>query len=365
MRVDYSSFGSRPLQLLTTIITAIILCLYAHSSPATEYYVSATGGSDINGGSSSAPFKTIGAALRKAGAGDTVMIKPGTYREMLQLQRGGTDAKHLLSLRATGPKVEIKGSDVVTGWVNYYGAIWKKTNWITNSQQVFADGSPLTQIGSNCAFNTVSFEGKVLLPPKGRGVADMGGGTFYYDRSQRILYVRLPDGSSPNNHVIEASVRKVIIAPGAFDYVNLEGINFSHSNSTTDLGMMGMVNIFGKYWTVTNCTFNYGDFSGMNIIGEGHLIKNCAFNNNGDLGIVLSGSDNAHGWKTYADRPPQNIVLDGNETSFNNYRRFEPAWQAGGIKAAVSCNTVTVSNHRALSNYGVGIWFDIGCKNIR
>jgi parallel beta-helix repeat protein len=65
-----------------------------------------------------------------------------------------------------------------------------------------------------------------------------------------------------------------------------------------------------------------------------------------------------------SNRPPQNIVLSGNETSYNNYRKFELSWQHGGIKAAVSCNAVTVINHKALANYGAGIWFDAYCRNI-
>jgi parallel beta-helix repeat protein len=78
----------------------------------------------------------------------------------------------------------------------------------------------------------------------------------------------------------------------------------------------------------------------------------------------MNGSDEAHNWDAYEGRPPQNILIEANETSYNNYRNFSNEWHAGGIKAVNSCNTVTVSQHQAVSNRGPGIWFDIWCKNI-
>ena len=163
---------------------------------------------------------------------------------------------------------------------------------------------------------------------------------------------------------LRLSVRDFIIPPKELNYITLERLHFAHSNLTSKGLIMGMVNVWGNFWTITDCTFNYADFAGISIIGEGHKITNCKFNHNGNLGISINGSDEAHKWDPVPNRPPQNIILSGNETSYNNYRKFELSWQHGGIKAAVSCNGVTVTNHKALANYGAGIWFDIYCRNI-
>jgi len=41
-----------------------------------------------------------------------------------------------------------------------------------------------------------------------------------------------------------------------------------------------------------------------------------------------------------------------------------PAFQAGGLKAANSCNGVRLTRHTAVGNGGVGVWFDGGCRDV-
>src|SRR5882757_8991580 len=45
---------------------------------------------DDNPGSAEAPFKTINAAASVARPGDTVTVKPGLYREYIELVQSGT-----------------------------------------------------------------------------------------------------------------------------------------------------------------------------------------------------------------------------------------------------------------------------------
>jgi parallel beta-helix repeat protein len=125
-----------------------------------------------------------------------------------------------------------------------------------------------------------------------------------------------------------------------------------------------MVNVWGKSWNIKDCTFNYGDFAGIAVTGEDHKITNCRFNHNGNVGISLNGSDERHRWAPIPDRESQNILLEGNETNFNNYRNFELGWQHGGIKAATSCKGITISHHKALFNQGAGIWVDGFCRDV-
>jgi parallel beta-helix repeat protein len=312
------------------------------------------------------PLKTISAGTAKASPGDTVWVHSGTYREMLLLPRDGESPGKPTSIRAhPGANVAIKGSDVVTGWTRHSGSIWKRNDWAVNSQQVFVDGRPLQQIGSNCPFNTQLYEKKPILPPVGKDLRDMRAGTFYYDPSSKVLHVWLIDGSDPNRHSVEASVLDFLIPPQTRNHILLQGLNFSHSNVTSKGLLLGMANVWGKSWTVKECTFNYGDFAGIALTGEGHRIMNCAFNHNGDVGINLNGSDEGHRWGPVPDREPQNILLEGNETSFNNYRNFELGFQHGGIKAAVSCKAIQISRHKAFSNQGAGIWFDLYCRSVR
>ena len=58
------------------------------------YYVCTNTGNDNNDGSEENPFKTIQSATDKCNAGDTVLVKPGTYRErIIPKVSGKRDAK--------------------------------------------------------------------------------------------------------------------------------------------------------------------------------------------------------------------------------------------------------------------------------
>jgi Right handed beta helix region len=320
--------------------------------------------SDANAGTPGRPLKTISAGVAKAMPGDTVWVQSGTYRESIHFPRSGEGPDRPIRIvAARGAEVVIKGSDVVTGWMPAGGGIWTKTGWAVNSQQVFADGKPLQQIGATSPFNTESWGGQVILPPVGRGLSDMTPGSFFYDAASATLHVRLADDGDPNAHAIEASVRDVVIPSGPASFVELRELRFSHSNTTAIPSMQGIVNIAGRSWVVANCAFTYGDFAGLNVAGEGHRIEGSTASHNGNTGISIQGSDAAHGWAPYDGRPPQQIVLEGNETSDNNYRRFYPNYQAGGLKASNSCNGVRISRHVARGNAGTAVWFDLGCRD--
>jgi hypothetical protein len=310
------------------------------------------------------PFRTISGALAKAMPGDTVRIAAGTYREAVQLVRGGSDADHRIHLVADGGDVTVKASDVVTGWAPASDGVWKKTGWRVNSQQVIVDGQTLRQIGVATPFNTRTWNGQPILPPVGSGVGDMTPGSFFYDAGSATLYLRLADGGDPGGHVVEASVRQDALSSGAASFVELRGLRFSHSNNGATGDQRGIVNIEGNSWIVDGCSFTEGDFVGLSLSGSGHQVRNSVASRNGDLGIAINGSDAAHGWAPYAGRPRQDIVLENNETSGNNTRDFLSIYQAGGLKASNSCNGVRITGHVARSNGGPAVWFDLGCTQI-
>src|SRR5919106_938356 len=101
------------------------------------YYVAATG-SDANPGTVSSPFQTIQRCARVAHAGDTCLIRVGTYRETVTPNSGITIAPF------NHESVTVSGADVVTGWQSHSGPIYKSSGltWDmgVNRNQVFVDG---------------------------------------------------------------------------------------------------------------------------------------------------------------------------------------------------------------------------------
>ncbi len=92
---------------------------------AAELHV-AVNGTDSNPGTPAAPLRTIQRAAVLAQPGDTITVHQGVYRERINPPRGGeSDAKRIVYQAAPGAKVEIKGSEIVTGWTKVQHDTWK------------------------------------------------------------------------------------------------------------------------------------------------------------------------------------------------------------------------------------------------
>jgi parallel beta-helix repeat protein len=318
-------------------------------------------GDDRGPGTPSQPLRTIGQALRRATAGDTVLIHTGTYREgPLTLRQGGTPDQPLTLQSAPGAEVILKGSDPVTNWQDAGHGTWRRADWRVNSQQLFVDGTPLQQIGVQSPWHTHAVnDGKVALPPVGKDLTDVTPGTFLYDAPTRTLTCMLPDRSDPNRHLMEASVRDSLLDGEDKTNVVIRGLTFLHSNGTAKGHWAALLRVMGgNGWQIEDCTFAWGDFAGATFAGDGHTVRRCRFIHNGDEGLGLSGSDAAHAYKRYRDRPPQNIVFEDLTVAHNNYRRFYEHWHAGGMKLIPAIRAVTVRRCTVADNWGPGIWFD-------
>lgn len=109
---------------------------------ASEFYVSPSG-DDVSPGTKGKPFKTLAKAVVKARAGDTIILRQGTYRETLRFQNSGTEDKPLTFMAAVGEKVLLFGTELVKNWKPYKGKIMQAK--ISKAlepgfNQVFLDG---------------------------------------------------------------------------------------------------------------------------------------------------------------------------------------------------------------------------------
>lgn len=97
LRIDVYNIGimTKYHKYLTTslIIAFFSVFLLANSTQAAStYYVDANDpqAADSNDGTFSSPWKTISKAASVVGAGDTVLVRPGTYNERISLARAGS-----------------------------------------------------------------------------------------------------------------------------------------------------------------------------------------------------------------------------------------------------------------------------------
>jgi hypothetical protein len=80
---------------------------------ASTYFV-ATGGNDRNAGTAERPFRTVQRGLDAARPGDTVRVRPGTYRQRVSFPRGGEKGRPITLAGEWGAVID--GGDVFQGW---------------------------------------------------------------------------------------------------------------------------------------------------------------------------------------------------------------------------------------------------------
>lgn len=306
--------------------------------PSAALFV-APNGNDTNAGTQTAPLKTIRKAVGKATSGTTIVIREGVYREAI----GTVNAKKITMQPFPHEQVWIKGSDIVTGWVQD-GKVWRKDNWYlklvpvsdTNTidkaypmakypDQAFLDGKPLAQVGT---------------------LDKVAAGTFFVDTIGAKLYI----GDDPAGHTVEASVRTICLnLQFGTDSSIVRGLGFVHFASTFG-AREGNSAVVGNVAALVfeNNTFAYNSNRGLAIYGQTCIIRGNSFLYNGEGGF---GGYKAHG-----------TLLEDNYVGYNNTEHFKLGWDANGIKFAATHNLIW-KNNVAEHNIGGGLWCDNDCDN--
>ncbi len=319
-------------------------------------------------GSAEVPFKTLAAACHKACAGDTVIVQPGVYREILTPVRSGRkDAP--ITFQAGGPGVWIKGSDVIGGWTRE-GALWVKRPW---RQRMFYDAQSMDGMGmapfhSSARMEQVFIDGKPLQWTPDRSSLQEGGFCWAADGSEIVL--RLNSDMNPNAALVEIPIRPCVVAAWpetdtprstneaertqhsleslmlpAIDWIVIRGFQFAHNAATIN---RSGVRVQGRHWTLEGNTVEW-----MNTIGIGVdddvTLRNNLTRFNGQCGI--GGTANR-------------ALLDGNTSYLDNVRDFNTSWGGCGIKLAMSSN-IKIVGQGVVCTAGAGIWFDIDCYDVQ
>jgi len=138
------TMNRRPGCRTAALAAALLLMAPAAAAPAAEIVV-APDGNDAAAGTRDAPLATIQAAVDRAGPGDTVLVRGGTYRESVRLTRSGRPDAPIRLLAMPGETVVFSGTEQVPGpWRRHKGAIFK-TKVKNKSIQLFVDGEMMVE----------------------------------------------------------------------------------------------------------------------------------------------------------------------------------------------------------------------------
>jgi len=235
----------------TALFLALLLVWTAWPACATEYHVSVTG-NNADEGSASEPFRTINHAAQVARPGDVILVHAGTYREWINPLYGGeSDAKRIVYKAAPGEKVEIKGSEVITGWKKDRDGVWKVTipaslfkdynpyrdsvygDWFSDHGRIHHTGEVF--LNGKSLYEKEKLE-KVYNPVPVTESRDQDGSLYTWycesDDEHTTIWANFR-GYDPNRELLEISIRKTCFYPDrpGINYIACNGCHISQGNT--------------------------------------------------------------------------------------------------------------------------------------
>ncbi|MFM2095738.1 MAG: hypothetical protein RIS70_2862, partial [Planctomycetota bacterium] len=330
------------------LLAWLLACVFTGLANAETFHVSLQG-NDAASGTATAPWRTLQHAVDALQPGDTVLIGPGNYRERITVRRGGTSAAPITVSALPGARVVISGADLFSdGWSKVDGLDgafshdWQLRFPINGPNDLTHPGDKEHQLTGRA--EQVLHNGRLLRQVLRREL--LAEDTFFADLDGKKLFVWLRDGSDPARSDLEVSTRSQWLAaePGV-SHVHVRGITFRYAANHAQRGAFFLAGGNARGWQVEDCVFERANGPGASFSGTGHVIRRCEFRDNGQMGF---GAYACH---------DTSLVDCG--IYRNNTKGYSTAWEAGGLKVAMS-RGFALQRCRAVDNRGPGIWYDIG-----
>jgi alpha-N-arabinofuranosidase len=239
--------------LLLSLLTAQTLC-------AREFQVSVKG-DDQNDGTAARPFRTISAAARVAQPGDVITVHEGVYRERISPPRGGkSDRKRIIYQAAPGETVAIKGSEVVTYWVQVHDDVWK----VTLPNSFFGGFNPYNDLIHGDWFEPKHREhhtGAVYL--NGDWLTEaaklddvlkpMNARALWFgqvDQQNTTIWAQFK-GVNPNEQLVEINVRQTVFYPEqtGINYLTVRGFTLEQAATPWAPPTAEQIGLIGTHWS--------------------------------------------------------------------------------------------------------------------
>jgi hypothetical protein len=292
-------------------------------APAGRVLYVALDGNDANNGSVSAPWRTIGKAASAAVAGDTVIIRGGTYAESLvPANAGKNESSRIVFKAAPGEVVVLDGGTgpLQGGWTDEghgiysrpmdgivygvfqdtYEAVGKHANLWDMGRYNVLDSNPNFEIHD---FDPTHdwYDANGTLLPKHDGFSQ-------FKHANGVLRVRTYDGSHPDAHNIRAARKEIGIDITGKRYITVEGIRVRHFKYCVGITQSPSTRL-------VNCDIRYAAWTAVWLTSSNDSeVLNCVIQGGGSwLGhyedsVNMSGTDRAR-W-------------EGNDISYGGHGTF-------------------------------------------
>ena len=212
------------LLVVLTVGTAIVLRqAFLASGVAVTYYVAPTG-NDGHSGTFDSPFRTVQKCVNVALAGDTCLLRGGTYAEDVVFPRSGVAGAPITVSSYAKETATVTAADPVTGWTLDHGRVYRShvaTTLGDTHDQLFVDGQmmPEAQLpNTSPSPNDISNPTRYKADTATRLSHDSTGSVYRFTDSE----LTAPAGSLVNAQ-IEMSVGLQFTSCGAVVVANAPG----------------------------------------------------------------------------------------------------------------------------------------------
>lgn len=368
--------------------TFVLGCYSAVS--AAELHVALTG-KDTHPGTAAAPMRTIQQAAQLAQPGDTITVHAGIYRESINPPRGGTsDAQRITYQAAPGEKVEIKGSEIVTGWEKVGHDTWKVTvpntlfgtfnpyadliagNWFTSKKRKHHTGA--VYVDGVWLYEAAQLE--EVIAPAGKNPLWFG----QVGPETTTVHAQFK-GVNPNERMTEINVRQTVFYPDqpGRDYITVRGFTLRHAATNWAPPTAEQKAVIGtnwsKGWVIENNTVSHSVCTGISLGKHGDEFDNKSGGATGYVQTIKRA--HAKGWNketigghvvrnnTISDCEQAGIVgsmggsfstITGNRIHDIHVRQLFSGCEQAGIKLHGPIDTLISHNH--IYRTCRGIWLD-------
>lgn len=251
------------LSMVSMVLIGLGATAGAEESPVAmnrEYHVSMDG-DDAQLGSAEQPLRTVSEAARRAQPGDVVTVHAGVYRERVTPPRGGdSDARRIVYQAAAGARVEVRGSEIVTGWARLQGDTWR----VSLPNTFFGGYNPYQDLIHGDWFNpkdrphhtgAVYLNGDWLteaatLEEVLKPTADEPLWFGEVNEDTTTLWAQF-SGVNPNEELVEINVRRAVFYPEqpGVNYISVRGFHLRHAATQWAPPTAEQIGLIGTHWS--------------------------------------------------------------------------------------------------------------------
>ncbi len=383
-------------------IVALVFMFLVNVSHATNYYVS-TSGSDSNSGTSeSQPWKS----LTKVNSftfspGDQILFKRGEeWSGTITVKSSGTSGSPIVyGAYGSGDKPKIYGSEEITGWTKYSGNIYK-ASFSKDIEQLFVDDTRMmlartpnsgyhliSSVGSSTTYSSESLNSSIdytgaiwigrteawsmvtlkvqsssantvrlesaptydLNEGEGFILIDKldlldSSGEWYYDSSSQTVYLWHPDGSSPDNSIVRASVYSDIISMSGVEYIEIKNLNLLH-------GEKSIYTYISSNLVIENIEVFNPAITGIQIAGGSS--DNVAVNNNYIEGAIYYGIKSSAKNSEFSGNEVVNTAMHSALGKSGLAVNSGNSIESRGDNNVISYNRIKDSGYNGIRFYGI------------